>query len=106
VNETGRLPNSMTPLERTEALYKELIGWYGNGSDKELRAASKLLMVALDRLRAHAGDDWQSLVRSYMVILAEDPERFRKMLDSQRGESKTDPEEKSPKGTAADASDL
>lgn len=80
----------MTPLEKAESLYEELVSSYGNGSDRELRAAAKLLMVALDRLRTHAGDDWQSLVYSYVDILARDPERFRQMIESQRGASKTD----------------
>ena len=31
----------MTPLEKAEALYLELVAGYGEGSDRELRAASK-----------------------------------------------------------------
>lgn len=81
---------AMTPLERTEALYASLVRWYGDGSDRELRAATKLLMVALDRLRTHA-DDWRDLVDSYVAILERDPERFRRMLESQRGETRNDP---------------
>lgn len=83
----------MTPLERTEALYEELLRWYGDGADKEMRAASKLLMVALDRLRTYGGDDWRTLVYSYIDTLVEHPERFRQMLNSQRGETKTDPDD-------------
>lgn len=79
-----------TPLERTETLYAELVNWYGDGSDRELRAAGKLLMVALDRLRAHGGDDWRALVDSYVDILDRDPERFGRMLESQRGETRAE----------------
>ena len=78
----------MTPLERAEALYDELVAWYENGDDKEVRAASKLLMVALNRLRDYGGDDWETLVRGYVDILANDPDRFERMLNAQRGEKK------------------
>lgn len=80
----------MTPLERAEALYADLVRWYGDGRDRELRAATKLLMVALDRLRANGGEDWQALLHSYIDLLTEHPERFGRMLDAQRGESKAD----------------
>jgi hypothetical protein len=82
--------NAMTPLEKAEALYEELVGAYDEGADRQLRAAAKLLMVALDRIQAHGGDDWQRLVGSYIEILAGDPERFRRMLDSQRGAGKAE----------------
>lgn len=78
----------MTPLEKTEALYEELVTWYEDGDKKEIRAASKLLMVALNKLHEHENRDWESLVKSYLDILANDPEHFRRMLDSQRGEIK------------------
>jgi hypothetical protein len=79
----------MTPLEKTEALYEELVAWYEDGDTKELRAASKLLMVALDKLHEHGGRDWETLVESYVDILANDPAQFRRLLDSQRGEMRT-----------------
>jgi hypothetical protein len=82
--------NTMTPLEKAEALYEDLVRAYDDGNDRELRAAAKLLMVALDRIRTHGGDDWQHLVDSYLDILAGDPERFHRMLESQRGESKVE----------------
>ena len=66
----------MTPLERTEALYEELLRWYGDGADKEMRAASKLLMVALDRLRTYGGDDWRTLVYSYIDTLEKTSTNF------------------------------
>jgi hypothetical protein len=78
----------MTPLEKTEALYEELVTWYENGDNKEIRAASKLLMVALNKLHEHGGREWETLIRSYVDILAKDPAHFRRLLDSQRGETK------------------
>jgi hypothetical protein len=51
----------MTPLEKVEALYQELVAWYGEGSDREIRAASKLLMVALLKLEStgdSGGKEW------------------------------------------------
>lgn len=88
MNTTG---GEKTPLESAEALYAELVRWYDDGRDRELRAASKLLMVALDRPHAYGGDDWQTLVNSYIDTLASDPERFHRMLDAQRGDGKTRP---------------
>ena len=29
----------MTPLERADALYEDLVDWYGVGEDREVRAA-------------------------------------------------------------------
>ena len=78
----------MTPLEKTEALYEELVAWYGDGDNKELRAASKLLMVALDKLHEYSNRDWETLLKRYVDILANDPAHFQRMLDSQRGEEK------------------
>ena len=40
----------MTPLEKVEALYDELVAHYGAGEDKEIRAAAKLLLVALAKV--------------------------------------------------------
>lgn len=78
----------MTPLERVEALYKELVAWYGEGTDREIRAASKLLMVALLQLKEHGGFGWEGLVDDYLLMLKNDPERYAKMLDANRGEHK------------------
>ncbi len=75
----------MTPLEKSEALYRELVAWYGEGADRELRAASKLLMVALVKLKENGGPGWQGLVEDYLIMLKSDPERYRRMLDANRG---------------------
>ena len=76
----------MTPLEKVEALYDELVDWYGEGTDREIRAASKLLMVALPKLKQHGGPAWQGLVEDYLLMLKNDPERYRRMLEANRGE--------------------
>jgi hypothetical protein len=78
----------MTPLERVETLYDELVAWYGEGTDREIRAASKLLMVALLKLKEHGGLGWQGFVEDYLLMLKNDPERYAKMLDANRGEHK------------------
>lgn len=79
---------SKTPLEKAESLYRELVVSYHEGEKREIRAASKLLMVALLHLKEHGGFAWQGLVEEYVIMLKNDPERFHNMLDSNRGESK------------------
>lgn len=74
----------MTPLEKVEALYEDLVEWYGDGEDREIRAATKLLMVALVKLQQHGGPSWQALVDEYRLMLANDPERFQRMLAANR----------------------
>jgi hypothetical protein len=78
----------MTPLERVEALYHQLVADYGEGKDREVRAASKLLMVALLQLQEHGGPGWQGMVEDYVLMLKNDPERYRSMLDANRGVNK------------------
>ncbi len=77
-----------TPLEKVEALYEELVDWYGEGSDREMRAASKLLMIALLKLKAHGGFGWPGLVEDYVLMLKQDPERYARILQANRGEGK------------------
>lgn len=77
-----------TPLEKIEVLYKELTSWYGDADKKELRVAAKLLIVALEKFSIHAGADWHSLVMEYVDILKNDPEKFERILESNRGELK------------------
>jgi hypothetical protein len=78
----------LTPLERVEDLYEQLVSWYGEGADREIRAASKLLMVALLKLKEHGGFGWQGLVEEQLLMLKNDPERFRRVLEANRGERK------------------
>jgi hypothetical protein len=77
-----------TPLEKVEALYEELVDWYEDGSDREIRAASKLLMIGLLKLKAHGGFRWQGLVEDYVLMLKQDPERYERILEANRGEGK------------------
>ncbi|MEB4593003.1 hypothetical protein VSS37_18630 [Candidatus Thiothrix sp. Deng01] len=79
---------SMTPLEKVEALYRELVVSYHEGDKREIRAATKLLMVALVHLKEHGGFAWQGLIEEYVIMLKNDPERFHNMLDANRGEFK------------------
>ncbi|AFL73007.1 hypothetical protein [Thiocystis violascens] len=88
----------MTPLEKTEALYQELVAWYGEGGDREIRAASKLLMVALIKLKEHGGPGWHGLIEEYLIMLKDDPARFQRMLEANRGKDKRP-------GTGPDRSD-
>jgi hypothetical protein len=77
-----------TPLEKVEDLYEELVNCYGEGNDREIRAASKLLMIALLKLKEHGGFGWQGLVEDHLLMLKNDPGRYLRMLDANRGERK------------------
>jgi hypothetical protein len=81
----------MTPIEKVEALYDDLVAWYGEGQDREARAAAKLLMIALLKLKKHGGFGWQGLVEDYVLMLNNDPERYQRVLDANRGENKASP---------------
>jgi hypothetical protein len=74
-----------TPVEQIEALYQTLVAHYGAGEQRELRAAAKLLLVALAKFRHHGGPDWPQLLDEYVQILKTDPARFERMLESNRG---------------------
>lgn len=75
----------MTPLEKVEALYDELADSYHEGEDREIRAASKLLMVALAKMKEHGGFGWQGLIEEYLITLNKNPQKFMDMMDSNRG---------------------
>lgn len=75
---------SQPPMARIEALFEELVEHYGEGDDKELRVAAKMLMVALDRFRQHGGYGWPGLVREYLSIAIDDADRFDLMLNANR----------------------
>ena len=75
----------MTPLERAEALFDELVVHYGEADDREVRAAAKLLLVALDKLRTHGGADWSALVDEYLELAKHDPERLARIIHGNRG---------------------
>jgi hypothetical protein len=75
----------MTPLEKIELLYDELVAHYDSGQDREIRAAAKLLLVALDKFRQHGGTHWTTLLDEYVNMAKENPEKFTKTIESQRG---------------------
>lgn len=83
--QTDKMTVDYTPLEKIESVFTELVGWYGEAENKELRVAAKLLMVSLDKFAAHGGAEWQQLVSEYIDILQEDPEKFQKIMESNRG---------------------
>ena len=74
----------MTPLERAEELYRELVSHYGGAEDAGLRAAAKLLLVAIVELRRHGGAGWTELLDEYVQIAKQDPERFERMVEGNR----------------------
>jgi hypothetical protein len=74
----------MTPLERVEQLYRELVSHYGDAEDAGLRAAAKLLLVAIFELRRHGGAGWAELLDEYVQIAKQDPERFERMVEGNR----------------------
>lgn len=77
---------NQTPVEQIELLCERLAAHYGDGSDRDLRIAAKLLLVALDRFRLHGGPRWSSLVRDYLSIAEYDPDKFDRILASNRSE--------------------
>lgn len=76
----------MTPLERVEALYQALVAHYQDADDAQLRASAKLLLVAIAGFRRHGGPEWRQLAAEYLRIASDDPERFERILRSNRGE--------------------
>lgn len=74
----------MTPLERVETLYEALTAHYGEGKDREVRAAAKLLLVAIDRLQRFGGPNWRPLINEYVAIAANEPEKFERILRKNR----------------------
>lgn len=78
--------HNQTPMERIESLFDELITHYGEGDDRELRVAAKMLMVSIDRFRRHGGHDWPNLVREYTSIALDDEEKFERILRANRHE--------------------
>jgi hypothetical protein len=74
----------MTPLEEVEALYEGLLLHYGDGKDREIRAAAKLLLVAIDRMQRHAGPGWRALIDEYLDLASREPEKFALMVEKNR----------------------
>lgn len=76
-----------TPMVQIESLFEELVKHYGDGDDRELRVAAKMLMVALDRFRQYGGGQWQSLVWEYTNTAVHDQEKFARILRANRSEN-------------------
>ena len=74
----------MTPLERVEILYLELVEHYHEAQDAKLRAAAKLLLVAIAEFKRHGGNDWQRLLDEYVRIAKTEPTRFERMVQGNR----------------------
>jgi len=83
----------MTPLERVDVLYHELVVHYHEAEDAEVRAAVKLLLVAIDELKRHGGAGWAGLVRDYLAIAERDPDRFDRILQGNRTNAPSPPKE-------------
>jgi len=74
----------MTPLEKVEACYDELVTHYGDGEDREIRAAAKLLLVALAKFKEHGGARGIALANEYLDLLKREPEKFERIVHSNR----------------------
>jgi hypothetical protein len=74
----------MTPLEKTEQFFDELVAHYGEGEDREIRAAAKLMLVALDKFKAYGGLHGVELAAEYLNLLRYDPEKFARIIISNR----------------------
>jgi hypothetical protein len=79
------MESNMTPLEKAEAVFHELVAHYGDAEDRELRAAAKLLLVALDKFRTHGGPNWSTLLDEYVDLARHDPEKLSRILHGNRG---------------------
>ncbi len=76
----------MTPLEKTEAFFDELVAHYGEGDDREIRAAAKLMLVALAKFKAHGGPGGINMADEYVNLAKYDPEKFERILQSNRSQ--------------------
>lgn len=70
----------LSPTERVDALFHDLCLHYEGGEDKEVRAAAKLLLVALARLREHGGNHWDQTLDAYVRMAKKDPEKLDRIL--------------------------
>ena len=77
-----------TPMEQVEQLCKELHAHYERGDESQLRIAAKLMLVALNQFQQWGGPDWKNLVKEYIDIALNDPEKFERILQSNRSGSR------------------
>ena len=78
----------MTPLDKVELLYQHLVQSYDGAKDAEVRAASKLLMVALHSLKENESENWYGVVKEYIDILQDEPTRFEQFMNCNRSDFK------------------
>ena len=76
--------DAVSPVERVEQLYFDLVAHYAGGEQRESRAAAKLLIVALARLAEHRPHDWEKLVDEYVQIVRDRPGELERILDGGR----------------------
>lgn len=81
----GSSASRLSPTERVDALFLDLCKHYEGGEDKEVRAAAKLLLVALARLREHGGVHWDVTLDAYVKIAKKRPDKLASIL--QQGNS-------------------
>ena len=74
----------LSPLQKVDQLYEELVAHYGDAEDRNLRAAAKLLLVALEKFQIHAGPEWVKLVNEYLSMVADNPQKTRRIMHCQR----------------------
>lgn len=79
------------PLQQVDHLYSQLVAHYGDGEDGRIRAASKLLIVALEKFKRHGGPDWLRLVNEYLALAVENPGKFDRIIRCQRHPGKPQP---------------
>nr|WP_320049770.1 hypothetical protein [uncultured Desulfuromonas sp.] len=77
-----------TPMEQVEQLCEELRAHYERGDESQLRIAAKLMLVALNQFQQWGGPDWKNLVTEYVDIALNDPEKFERILQSNRSGSR------------------
>jgi len=77
----------MTPLRKTEAFFDELVAHYGEGEDREIRAAAKLMLVALAKFKEHGNPSGIELADEYLNLIKYDPEKFERIMQSNRSHS-------------------
>ena len=74
----------LTPFEHAEQVYELLVQHYSDGEDADIRAAAKMLLVVLDRMKQHGGPGWTQLFEEYLNIARYDHEKFDRMIQAQR----------------------
>ena len=78
-------PSRLSPTERVDALYLDLCRHYEGCENKEVRAAAKLLLVALARLREHGGENWDVMLDAYVDIAKRRPDKLARILHGSSG---------------------